>query len=130
MHYILSEITQGRGKEEHIGLLEELGDYITKTSLCALGGSAANPVLTTLRYFKGEYEAHIRDKKCPAGACKALFEFYIDETKCNGCTLCKKNCPQGVITGETKKPLVIAQEKCIKCGICFEVCRFGAVKKR
>jgi len=124
---ILNDICEGNGKEGDIELLEELGSMIKKFSLCGLGTSAPNPVLTTIRYFRDEYEAHIRDKKCPAGVCKALFHYEIDEDACNGCHLCALKCPQEAITGEKKKTHEIDQDKCIKCGICYDACKFGAV---
>jgi len=110
-------------------LLEELGKVVKDVSLCGLGQTAANPVLSTLRYFKDEYDAHIKDKKCSAGVCKALIKFNIDSEKCTGCGLCKKNCPEKVISGEAKKTHTITEDKCIKCGICFDVCKFDAVNK-
>jgi len=124
---ILDNITNGKGTEEELELLEELGSMIKVTSLCALGGSAPNPVLSTLRYFKDEYIAHIKEKKCPAGSCKALIEYSIDEAKCTGCTLCSKKCPEEAISGEKKQPHRIDKDKCIKCGVCNEVCKFDAV---
>ncbi len=126
---LLTEITQGRGTDKHIDLLQELAVAITDTSLCALGKSAPNPVLSTLRYFRDEYDAHIHDKRCPAGVCKELTTFFIDETACTGCTICARNCPAGAISGERKEPHVINQEKCIKCRVCYEKCKFGAVRK-
>jgi len=124
---ILSRICEGDGKEGDIELLEEIGSMMQKFSLCGLGTSAPNPVLTTILYFRNEYEAHIRDKKCPAGICKPLFHYEIDAEACNGCTLCAKKCPQEAITGKKKKPHKIDQDKCIKCGICYDVCKFDAV---
>jgi len=126
---LLTEITEGNGTLEHITLLEELSHMIQDASLCALGTSAPNPVISTLRYFREEYEAHIIDKRCPAGVCKALTTFTIDETKCTGCTICARNCPVGAITGEKKSPHFIDQEKCITCRVCYEQCKFGAVQK-
>ena len=128
MLQILTDITKGLGKEGDIELLEELCEFVKATSLCALGGSAPNPVLSTIRYFRNEYEAHIKDKRCPAGVCKELITFTILEQKCIGCGRCAKFCPQGAISGEKKKPHVIDQEKCIKCGICRENCKFEAIK--
>ena len=126
---ILNRICEGKGKEEDLEKLEALGNAVHDASLCALGGTAANPLLTTLKYFRDEYIAHIRDKKCPAGVCRALVTYSIDPEKCTGCMACAKQCPQGAISGEKKKPHTIDTEKCIKCGICYEVCKFGAVKR-
>ncbi|MBW1747336.1 MAG: 4Fe-4S binding protein, partial [Deltaproteobacteria bacterium] len=124
---VLTDICAGNGKEGDIELLEEIGDMVAKASLCGLGTSAPNPVLTTIRYFRDEYEAHIRDKKCAAGVCKPLFYYEIDEEKCTGCTLCAKKCPEVAITGEKKKLHHLDQDKCIKCGICYDGCKFDAV---
>ncbi|MBW2449546.1 MAG: 4Fe-4S binding protein [Deltaproteobacteria bacterium] len=124
---ILTDICEGNGKEGDIELLEELGMMIQKFSLCGLGTSAPNPVLTTILYFRDEYEAHIKDKKCPSGVCKPLFHYEIDEEACNGCTLCAKRCPEEAITGEKKKPHQLDLEKCIKCGICYDACMFDAI---
>ncbi len=124
---ILTDICKGNGKEGDIELLEELGMMIQKFSLCGLGTSAPNPVLTTILYFRDEYEAHIKDKKCPSGVCKPLFHYEIDEDTCNGCTLCAKRCPEEAITGEKKKPHHLNLEKCIKCGICYDACKFDAI---
>ncbi|MBW2492321.1 MAG: 4Fe-4S binding protein [Deltaproteobacteria bacterium] len=124
---ILTDICEGNGKEGDIELLEELGMMIQKFSLCGLGTSAPNPVLTTILYFRDEYEAHIKDKKCPSGVCKPLFHYEIDEEACNGCTLCAKRCPEEAITGEKKKPHQLDLEKCIKCGICYDACKFDAI---
>lgn len=125
---ILTRITQGEGKQGDIELLEELSEVVKDTSLCALGGTAPNPVLSTIRYFRDEYEAHIKDKKCPARVCRNLIIYTIDEEKCTGCMRCLKECPQKAIIGERRKPHRILQEKCIKCGVCYEVCRFDAVE--
>jgi NADH:ubiquinone oxidoreductase subunit F (NADH-binding)/(2Fe-2S) ferredoxin/ferredoxin len=124
---ILTDICEGNGKAGDIELLEELGSMVQKFSLCGLGTSAPNPVLTTILYFRDEYEAHIKDHKCPAGVCKPLFHYEIDEETCNGCTLCAKKCPEEAVTGEKKKLHVLDQEKCIKCGICYDACKFNAI---
>ncbi len=124
---ILTRICEGHGKEGDIELLVELGDMVAKASLCGLGTSAPNPVLTNIRYFRDEYETHIRNKKCPAGVCKPLFYYEIDEEACNGCTLCALRCPEKAITGEKKKPHYLDQDKCIKCTICYEACKFNAI---
>ena len=124
---ILNDICTGDGKEGDVELLEELGAMVQKFSLCGLGTSAANPVLTTILYFRDEYEAHIKDKKCYAGVCKTLFHYEIDEEACNGCTLCAKKCPEDAITGKLKKLHTLDQEKCIKCGICYDVCLPNAI---
>jgi NADH-quinone oxidoreductase subunit F len=127
---ILERITKGEGEPDDIDKLLELGEQIKEASLCALGGTAPNPVLTTIKYFKDEYDAHIRDKKCPAGSCSPLVDFFIDAEKCTGCTLCAKNCPVEAISGEAKKTHAIDTEKCVKCGKCVTVCNFEAVYKR
>ena len=127
MHDILVRICQGSGKETDIGQLEEIAEAVKDASLCALGGTAPNPVLSTIRYFRDEYESHIKDDHCPAGVCKALITFGIDEEKCKGCRLCAKNCPQEAITGEAKEVHNIDQDNCIKCGVCADVCKFDAV---
>jgi NAD-dependent dihydropyrimidine dehydrogenase PreA subunit len=125
---ILTRICNGSGEEKDIVLLEELGVMMQRFSLCGLGTSAPNPVLTTILYFRDEYEKHIRDKKCPAGVCKPLFHYEIDEVACTGCRVCFRKCPQEAVSGEKKKPHTIDQEKCIKCGICYDACKFEAVK--
>lgn len=127
---ILIRITEGKGREEDIENLIYLGTQIKTASLCGLGQTAPNPVLTTLRYFRHEYEAHIREKRCPAGACKALITIKIDPAKCVGCTKCTKACPVNAITGTVKQPHVIDQALCIKCGACVEVCPFKAIDKK
>ncbi len=127
---ILNRICAGKGEEGDIEFLEEISEVVRDSSLCALGGTAPNPVLSTLRYFRNEYETHIKEKKCPAGVCKELIEYYIDEKNCTGCGLCSKRCPQEAIKGEKKKSHKIDTEKCIRCGICAEVCKFDAVKVR
>ncbi|SHE33990.1 NADH-quinone oxidoreductase subunit NuoF [Desulforamulus putei] len=127
---LLTKITEGKGTEEDLALLEELAQNVKDGSLCGLGKTAPNPVLTTLRYFRDEYIAHVRDKKCPAGACQALKEYYIDPEKCKGCTVCARVCPAGAITGDKKQPHVINVELCLKCGACMEKCKFGAIMIR
>ena len=131
MDKILTNITAGQGKEGDIELLEELSETAGEAALCALGKTAPNPFLSTLRYFRGEYEAHIREKKCPALSCKELISYYIDPGKCQACMICLKKCPAEAIDGGKKKIHIINQEKCTKCGTCSEVCppRFRAVKK-
>ncbi len=124
---ILTDICEGKGKIEDLDLLEELGEMMQDASLCALGKSAPNPVLTTLKYFRNEYEAHILEHRCPAGVCTKLTSFAIDPEKCKGCTACAKACPAGAISGELKKPHHIDKSVCISCGSCREACRFGAV---
>ncbi|MBN2139195.1 MAG: NADH-quinone oxidoreductase subunit NuoF [Sedimentisphaerales bacterium] len=124
---ILERICQGEGRPEDLDTLEELGEAIREASLCGLGQSLPNPVLSSLEHFRDEYEAHINDKKCPAGVCKALITFTIDKEKCKGCRLCAKNCPQEAISGEAKEPHTIDQDKCIKCGVCLDACKFDAV---
>jgi NADH-quinone oxidoreductase subunit F len=126
---ILQRIVAGKGKEEDIPMLEELAEYICKTSSCGLGTTAPNPVLTTLRYFKEEYLAHIRDHICPAHSCAALVKFVINPAACTGCTLCARDCPTKAISGERKKPHAVNEELCVKCGKCFTVCNFGAIYK-
>jgi NADH:ubiquinone oxidoreductase subunit F (NADH-binding)/NAD-dependent dihydropyrimidine dehydrogenase PreA subunit len=128
---ILEKITEGEGTEEDLVLLEELSNVVVESSLCALGGSAPNPVLTTLKYFREEYEAHVKDKKCPGHACRKLITYTIDPHVCvdkgHGCHVCAKNCPDGAILGETKQVHTIDVEKCGKCGICYDVCKFDAI---
>ena len=128
MSDILHRITEGEGKEEDLLLLNDLAELIAEGSLCGLGGTAANPVLSTMRYFKDEYEAHIHDKKCPAGVCKSLILYSVLEEKCTGCGLCLRKCPQDAVSGEKKQPHHIDQETCIKCGVCYDQCRFEAIE--
>ena len=129
LYEILDKITKGQGELSDIDKLEELCNYIKNNALCGLGQTAPNPVLSTLRYFKDEYIAHIVDKKCPAGVCKDLLSFKIIEDKCKGCTKCARNCPVGAISGAVKQPHVIDNNKCIKCGACIDNCNFGAIIK-
>ncbi len=126
---LLDKITSGNGEMEDLDRIENLATFIKENSRCGLGQSAPNPVLSTLRYFRDEYEAHIRDKKCPAGVCKDLLTYKIDPDKCRGCTACKRGCPADAISGEPGKPHVIDPGKCIKCGACLDTCKFGAVYK-
>ncbi|MHB8762888.1 MAG: NADH-ubiquinone oxidoreductase-F iron-sulfur binding region domain-containing protein, partial [Deferrisomatales bacterium] len=131
MHRILTNITKGTGKEGDIELLEELSETAMEAALCALGKSAPNPFLSTLRYFREEYEAHIKERRCPALSCKELITYYIDPAKCQACMTCRKKCPADAIDGEKNKIHIVDQDKCTKCGTCFEVCppRFDAVRK-
>ena len=128
---ILNRITEGKGEERDVELLEEISEVMRDSSLCALGQTAPNPALTTLKYFRDEYEAHIREKRCPAGVCKALISYYIDPNKCQACMICLRDCPAGAIEGGKNLIHVINQEKCTKCGTCLEVCppRFDAVRR-
>jgi NAD-dependent dihydropyrimidine dehydrogenase PreA subunit len=123
----LSEIVDGEGKEGDIEFLERLGRHIQNTSHCGLGQSAPNPVLSTIRYFRNEYEAHINDKKCPALVCTKLIQFKVSEERCKMCGLCFKACPAGAVSWEKKKPAVIDQSKCTKCKSCIQACKFGAI---
>ncbi len=124
---ILTRICEGKGQEGDVEWLQEIGHAVMDASLCQLGGTAPNPVLSTIRYFREEYDAHIRDRKCPAGVCRALVTYRISEENCTGCGVCLKRCPQECISGEKKKPHSIDTTKCIKCGICYESCKFDAV---
>jgi NADH:ubiquinone oxidoreductase subunit F (NADH-binding) len=124
---ILNRICEGEGQSGDIALLEELGNLLKRASLCALGKTAANPVFSTIRYFREEYEAHILERRCPAGVCKALITYTIDAEACTGCTACAGQCPQDAISGERKEAHVIDQELCIRCGVCLDTCRYDAV---
>ena len=127
---ILEKISEGRGELEDLDKLEELAKYIQANALCGLGQTAPNPILSTLEHFRDEYEAHIVEKRCPAGVCKALLNYVIDPDKCKGCTKCARNCPVQAISGAVKQPHVIDSAKCIKCGACMENCAFGAISRK
>ncbi len=129
LHELLEKITDGKATMEDLDKLETLCYHIKENALCGLGQTAPNPVLSTLKYFRDEYVAHIVDKTCPAGVCKALLNIVILPEKCRGCTVCAKACPTGAISGTVKEPHVIDQSKCVKCGVCMEKCRFGAIVK-
>ncbi|MBA7640888.1 NADP-reducing hydrogenase subunit HndC [subsurface metagenome] len=130
MGEVLRDITEGKGKREDLDLLQDLAGVLSDGSLCALGATAANPVLTTLRYFRNEYIAHIDEKRCPAGVCRELIQYFIDPEKCEGCLRCLRACPTNAINGEKRQPHTIDQNMCINCGACYDVCKFGAVLKR
>ena len=130
LYDLLDKITKGKADMEDLDKLETLCYHIKENALCGLGQTAPNPVLSTLKYFRDEYVAHIVEKRCPAGVCKELLTIQILPEKCRGCTLRAKNCPTGAITGKVKEPHVIDTEKCVKCGVCIEKCRFGAIVKR
>ncbi len=130
LYELLEKITSGNGTMEDLDKMEELCYSIKSTALCGLGQTAPNPVLSTLRYFRDEYEAHVRDKVCPAGVCKKLVKYSIDADKCKGCSLCARKCPVGAITGEIKSPFTIDSEKCVKCGVCMDNCKFGAIVRK
>ena len=130
LYEILEKITSGNGTMEDLDKMEELCYSIKSTALCGLGQTAPNPVLSTLKYFRDEYEAHVRDKVCPAGVCKKLVKYEIVADKCKGCSLCAKKCPVGAISGEIKSPFTIDSDKCVKCGVCMDSCKFGAIIKK
>ena len=127
---LLTKITEGKGEPEDLDKIEELASHMKQSSLCALGQSAPNPVLSTLRYFRKEYEEHILEKRCAAGVCKALMTYYVIPEKCKGCTLCARNCPVKAISGSVKQPHVIDTAKCVKCGLCMANCKFGAIVRK
>ena len=129
LYDLLTKITNGEGTMEDLDTIEELCEHLKNSALCALGQTAPNPVISTLRHFREEYIAHIVDKRCPAGVCKSLLHYTIDPVKCKGCTLCTRNCPAGAISGAVRAPHVIDQQKCVKCGVCMDNCRFGAITK-
>lgn len=127
---MLKKITDGNGEPGDLEKLESLAKNIKASALCGLGQTAPNPVLSTIRYFRDEYEAHINEKRCPAGVCKSLLNYTIDPDKCRGCSLCAKVCPASAISGQIKSPYVIDQQKCVKCGACMEKCKFGAIERK
>ena len=129
LYEMLTKIIEGNGTLEDLDKMEDLCHYIQKNAMCALGQTAPNPVLSTMKYFRDEYVAHVKDKRCPAGVCTKLLKYVIDPDKCKGCTLCARNCPVGAITGKVKEPHVIDSSKCIKCGVCMSNCKFGAISK-
>lgn len=126
---LLNKITQGQGTMEDLDRIEELASFIKSNSLCGLGQTAPNPVLSTLRYFRDEYVEHIQNKRCPAKVCRALLTYQIDPAKCKGCTACVKACPADAIIGSVKNPHKIDVQKCIKCGSCIDKCRFDAISR-
>ena len=126
---ILERIVSGQGKEEDLDLLEEIAHMVKDMSLCGLGQTAANPVLSTLKHFRGEYLEHVRNKRCPSGVCSALRHFKIDEEKCNGCSRCARICPAEAISGKVKSPFTIDINICIRCGACLEKCAFDAIEE-
>jgi NADH:ubiquinone oxidoreductase subunit F (NADH-binding)/NAD-dependent dihydropyrimidine dehydrogenase PreA subunit len=126
---VLEKITEGKGEEADVETLKDLSKVMIQSSLCALGQSAPNPVLTSIKYFEEEYRIHIHDKKCPAGVCKALYEISIDPELCAGCMVCARNCPSDAISGKKQKTHVLDRKKCIKCDVCYSLCKFNAIKK-
>ncbi len=130
LYEMLDKITSGKGTMEDLDKMEELCYSIKASSLCGLGQTAPNPVLSTLRYFRDEYEAHVRDKVCPAGVCKKLIKYSIEADKCKGCSACARKCPVGAISGEIKSPFTIDTNKCVKCGVCMDTCKFGAIVRK
>ncbi len=126
---LLTKVTEGTATMDDLDKMEELCYYIKNNSLCGLGQTAPNPVLSTLKYFKDEYIAHVQERRCPAGVCEKLLKYTIVEDKCKGCTLCARKCPVGAIEGTVKQPHVINQDKCIKCGVCVSNCKFNAIVK-
>ena len=129
MLHILERITRGEGEPGDIATLEELAELLSETALCALGTTAVNPVLSTIRYFRQEYEEHILERRCPAKECRGLFLYEIDQEVCTGCGICRKNCPVEAISGERRKLHLLDKERCTKCGVCFDKCPFAAILK-
>ena len=127
---LLNKICEGNGEPEDLDTLEELCEHIKQSALCGLGQTAPNTVLSTLKHFRDEYEAHVYEKRCPAGVCKALIRYVVDPIKCKGCTRCARGCPTGAIEGAVRAPHTINQAKCIKCGACIDQCRFDAIIKQ
>ena len=130
LYELLDKVSKGKATMEDLDKMEDLCYYIKENSLCGLGQSAPNPVLSNLKYFREEYIAHIQEKRCPAGVCKDLLRFTVDASKCRGCTLCARSCPVNAISGKVKEPHVIDNDKCVKCGTCIEKCRFGAIIRK
>lgn len=130
MYEILEKIIAGKGEDGDLDRLEKLAENIQASALCALGQTAPNPVLSTIRYFRDEYEAHIKEKRCPAGVCQALLRYMIVPELCKGCGICAKNCPTSAISGKIKEVYTIDQDKCIKCGVCMQKCPFKAIIRK
>ena len=130
LYDLLDKITKGEGTLADLDTIEELCHHLKSSALCALGQTAPNPVLSTLKHFRHEYVAHVVDKRCPAGVCKELLHYIVDPAKCRGCTLCTRSCPTGAISGMLRAPHIIDNSRCVKCGVCMETCRFGAISKR